>query len=344
MVALKAAQAAGFVKSPPTDCHAALVYGTDAGLVAERASSIARAFAARTTPAGEVIRIDDSDLEDNPDRLIVELQTVSMFGDSKVVRTALGRRINGAVLKGVLDGGPPAARLVVEGGNIKASDAARKIFEATSWAAALPCYGDSERDLGQIIGEMVTQAGRRIGKDAQDLLQSRLGADRALSRGEIEKLLLYVGDREDITIDDIVAVVGDASELAIDNIIMNTAGGRPAIAVRELDRSVAAGDSPQLIITALQRHFRRLHRLRSAMDAGRTFDVAARAMRPPIFYKHKDAIAAQCRMWPAERLLSAMSRIAQTAERARVQSAIDQVLAERLVLELSTMANAGRRR
>ena len=31
------------------------------------------------------------------------------------------------------------------------------------------------------------------------------------------------------------------------------------------------------------------------MDAGKSFDDAARGLRPPLFFKQKDAIAAQCR-------------------------------------------------
>ena len=50
-------------------------------------------MAARENPPGEIIRIEDGDLEDDPDRLAVELQTMPMFGGRKVVRTTTSRRI-----------------------------------------------------------------------------------------------------------------------------------------------------------------------------------------------------------------------------------------------------------
>ena len=305
----------------------------------ENAPSTSRDFSpGAPDPPGEIIRIDDSDLDDNPDRLLIELQTVSMFGDAKVVRTTLGRRINGALLKTALEDRPLACDLVVEGGNLKASDGARKAFEATSWAAAVPCYPDSERDLAGMVRDIVQENDFKIASDALELLISRIGADRALSRGEVEKLLLYVGSPREITTSDVEAIVGDASEMAIDTIVSCAADGRAALAVRELDRSVAAGESPQVVIGALQRHFRRLHRLRCALDAGKLFDDAARTLRPPIFFKQKDAVAAQCRRWTAGRLTTAMARIGETAGKARRNSQLELVLAERLVLELATMA------
>ena len=74
---------------------------------------------------------------------------------------------------------------------------------------------------------MLGAAGLTITPEARELLLSRLGADRALSRSEIEKLALYAGGKGTIEIDDVEAVVGDASELAIDTMIMAAAAAMP---------------------------------------------------------------------------------------------------------------------
>ena len=338
MVAIKAGQAQQFAKSPPEDCCAVLVYGSDVGLVSELCGQVAKAFAGRVEPAGEIIRMDDADLEQESDRLTIELQTLPMFGGPKVVRATMGRRINAAALKAILDDGPPAAHLVVEAGNLRPTDAARKAFESHGWSAALACYSDDERDLSGLISDMVAAAGRTIERDASAALLERLGADRALSRGEIEKLILYVGEAGSITIQDVDAIVGDASELATDQIVAAAAQGDARVATRELDRSVAGGDSPQMIIAAMQRHFRRLHRLRSAMDQGKSFDDAARQLRPPIFFKQRQQVAAECRIWPTRRLQTALQRISEMAKMARRNSQLEATLAERLLLEIATMA------
>ncbi len=342
MVAIKAARAEAFAKSPPDNCSAVLIFGTDVGLCSERTQQVSRALANRSDPPGDVIRIEDSDLEQDPDRLGVELGTVSMFGGTQVVRVSLGRRINANLLKAILENGAPAAQLVVEAGNLKPSDAIRKLFESTAWAAALPCYADDQRDLGGLVGEMVSGAGKSIDAQAKELVLSRLGADRALSRGEIEKLILFVGDKPAIGVDDVDAVVGDASELAIDSIVNAAAGGQPLAAIHEFNRSVSAGESPQVVISALQRHFRRLHRLRAGIDEGKSFDDAAKMLRPPIFFKQKASFGDQCRRWPSERLLSATNRISEVAKLARTKSNMETVLAERLLLELATMAKLSR--
>lgn len=63
MVAVKAHQAQSFLKPPGPRQSAILFYGTDAGLVAERARALATLIAQREDPHGEIIRLDDADLD-----------------------------------------------------------------------------------------------------------------------------------------------------------------------------------------------------------------------------------------------------------------------------------------
>ncbi|WP_072395958.1 DNA polymerase III subunit delta [Hyphomicrobium sp. CS1GBMeth3] len=341
MVAVKAHQAQAFVSSPDPKIRAVLFFGSDAGLVGERAQALAKASAARFDPPGELIRLDDADLDSDPDRLVVELGTVPMFGGPKIVRTTASRKVTAAALKPLLEGGGLEGMLIVEAGNLRPDEAMRTLFEKSPLAAAVACYADAAQDLEGLIREMVREAGAKISADASQALVERLGADRALSRGEIEKLLLYVGGGREIGIEDIEAVVGDVSELAIERITFAAAAGQMQRAVAECGRAVSAGESPQAIIAATQRHFQRLHRARATVDRGSSLDDALRQMRPPLHFKQKDAFAAQCRMWTTPRLTEALKRISTAARSARLAGGLDEPLAERLLMGLAMLAREG---
>lgn len=344
MVAIKAQQAEVFSKIPDKNIIAVLVYGPDAGLVSERARSITDAFAKREGGDAEVIRIEESDLDGDGDRLAIELQTIPMFGGGKVVRTTAGRKINAAMFKDLFSGGALAAGLVCEAGNLKATDALRKLFESTGWAAAVPCYADGDREIAGLVRHVLQEAGLRIDRDANDVLVARLGADRALSRGEIDKLVLYCVGRETVTVADIEAIVGDATDAGLEHIAIAAASGKPDQVVAEFDRAVNAGENPQAIILVALRHFQRLHRIRAAMDAGKSADEAFRALRPPVHFSLRDAINAQCRLWSTAALSEALLRINETAQQARLNSAMDAVLGERLMFNLAAHVAPRKRR
>ena len=338
MVAVKAHQAEAFLKAPGPSVPAVLFYGTDAGLVSERAARLAAVVAARDNPPGEIIRIEDTDLDNDPDRLAIELQTIPMFGGSKVVRAAAGRRITAAALEPFIAGNRLAATLIVEGGNLRTTDSLRTLFEKAGKAAAVACYPDEAHDLETLVRDILKSHGLAITPEARDLLVTRVGADRALSRGEIEKLALYAAGKSEIDACDIEAIVGDASQLAIDRILEGAAAGDTKRAVTEYARALAAGESPQMIIAAAQRHLERLHRIRSDIDQGRSFEDAIRQLRPPIHFKQKDSLGLQCRLWSTARLSEALSRAAAAAKAARLSTALEEPIAEELLIGIAGAA------
>jgi DNA polymerase-3 subunit delta len=221
--------------------------------------------------------------------------------------------------------------LILEAGHLKPDDALRQLFEKPAHAAAIACYGDEAGDLASLLREVLGAARLSIAPDAQELLLSRLGADRALSRGEIEKLALYAHGKARIEAEDVEAIVGDASELAI----VAAASGDAARAVGEFQRVVDSGESAQGVILAAQRYMQRLHRVRVALDAGKSFEDVVRALRPPLFFKHKTRFGAQTRMWSAAMLTEAMADIAEAAKAARLSSTLEDEIAERLLWSLA---------
>ena len=261
-------------------------------------------------PPGDILRIEDADLEVEPDRLLVEAQTIPMFGGPKVIHTRASRRVTAQVLQPLLQEGALAGALVVEAGNLRPDNSLRLLFEKSANAAAIACFADESRTLDSIISETLEQAGITITRDARQALLARLGADRALTRGELEKLVLYTRGKSQIDIDDVDAIVGDASELAIETVVLAAASGEARRAVQELDRVIAAGESPQTVIAAVQRHMQRLHRLRASLESGHSMDAALRQLRPPVHFKTRPRLEAQCRMWAIENLNAALSRIA----------------------------------
>jgi DNA polymerase-3 subunit delta len=338
MVAVKAHQAEAFLKAPGPSVPAVLFYGTDAGLVSERAAKLAAVVAARDNPPGEIIRMEDADLDGDPDRLAVELQTIPMFGGSKVVRATAGRRITAAALEPFIAGDRLAATLIVEGGNLRPTDTLRTLFEKAPKAAAVACYPDEAHDLETLVRDTLKGHGLAISPEARDLLLTRIGADRALSRGEIDKLALYAAGKSEIDVSDVEAIVGDASQLAIDRVLDGAVGGDAKRAVAEYARALAAGESAQTIILAAQRHIEKLHKIRSDIDQGRSFEDAVRQLRPPIHFKQKDAIGLQCRLWTTARLSEALARASAAAKAARLSAPLEEAIAEELLIGLAAAA------
>ncbi len=338
MAAVKGQQIDSYLKSLPPKHRAALIFGTDPGAVSDRAAQLSKALSTASNPPGEILRLDEADLEQNPDRLAIELRTVSMFGGPPVVRVSNSRRVNGAMISALLTGVPLEGYLIVEAQNLKPDDALRALFEKSDTAVAVACYPDEARDLDSLVSDVLNARRMTMTADARRLLVSRLGADRSLSRNEIEKLALYALNSVEITETDVDAIIGDASELAIDKVITAVASGNATEALLECDRLLTSGESPQTVIILTQRYFQRLHRIRSGLDAGGSLDAIIRALRPPLHFKLKNEIGAQVRDWTMPKLTRALARISDAQRASRGGSMSEELVTEQLLLDLSRLA------
>jgi DNA polymerase-3 subunit delta len=335
MVAYKSHTVASFLKSPNPACRAVLVYGPDAGLVAERASMLARLFARRGEGNTEIVRLDDRDLAEDPGRLEVELRTASMFAAQSVVRVTAGPRLDTTSLKALLatEFDNP---LIVEAGNLRPDSGLRKLFEAHKTAAALPCYG-SDSALAGLIDAELAEAGLTIDRETRDYLMTRLGADQALSRSEVVKLALYAQGKGRVSHEDIEAVVGDAARTGLENFVYAASGGDAKAALSELQRLAAAGTDRSSALSALGRHFTQLHRVATGMAGGQTAGEALRSLRPPPRPKAREhAFLAHCKRWGAARLARALPLIQDTVRRTRRSPELEGPFAEHLVLTLTS--------
>jgi DNA polymerase III subunit delta len=341
VVAVKAGQANSYLKSLDAKVRAILFFGPDAGLVSERSARLAQHWAALDKPPGEILRFDDEVLADDPDRLMVELGTLPMFGGRKVIRAIAGRRIDGKSLAAVVDQGGADAFLVVEAGNLLPSSELRQLFEKATSAAAIACYADDQAAVGLVIDEVLRAHRMTIDPAARAALVHRLGADRALTRNEIEKLALYAHGRDKITEDDVDMIVGDAADLALDAIVNLAASGKVTEALADTARAWAAGESAQVLIGAIQRHLLRLHKARVAMDNGASLDTILRQQRPPLNFKMQPIFSGQCRAWSIAALTTALRLTSEAALAARLKSDLEEALAERLVLNVGYLARGG---
>ncbi|NJM33804.1 MAG: DNA polymerase III subunit delta [Rhodomicrobium sp.] len=335
MAAIKSTDVPNFLKSTGAKIDAFLVHGSDAGQASDIAKTIAIQLTGTSAPPGEIIRLSDQDLAQAPGRLASEARSLPMFGGRPVIAVKHGPQLTPALFEELLDGSPLAAFIVVEAGSLKKDAKIRQIFEKAKNAAAVACYPADARSLQQLIREDVCAANLAIAPDALERLTHLLGGDWAVSRSEIAKLILYVGDERDITLAHVEAVVGDASAHAFDAAITETMSGRTAEALHQLDGLAASGTPATVFLTLLLAHLQKLHALLAAMERGESFDTAAGRLRPPLHFRQKDAMKAQARSWALDDMAAAIAAGQETLRQTRLKPGLDHELVSDFILRLA---------
>ncbi len=236
------------------------------------------------------------------------------------------------------------ALVVLEGPAIASRSKLRTVLEAAADGAAIGCYPEEGRALEETIRETLRANGAGIEPDALSWLSQQLGADRASTRAELEKLALYVGPGNRVDLDAAMTCVGDLAGLSLDDALFAATTGDVATADRALEAAVAEGAAPVQVLRAALGHLQRLHRARLAMDEqGLAAADAVKGIRPPVFYQKVGAFTRSLGLWPAATLTAAMAALAEAERGCKRTGWPDQALCRNAMLTLARRSAAASR-
>jgi DNA polymerase-3 subunit delta len=335
MAALKGSDIDRFVKKPDRRFGVVLVYGPDIGLVHERSRIIARSLVNDPDDAFQLIRIDGDDLGGEISRIVDEANALGLFGGTRAVWVRLGSRQIQAALDPLLST-KPENPVVIEAGDLPAKHPLRIAVEKTAHAVALPCYIDDGQAIPRLIDDVLAEHRLRASADARALMVSLLGADRLLSRSEIEKLALYARGKATVEVDDVEAVMADASALATDMLTDAVFIGDTSAADSALRRSLKEGQDAGVIVGAMLRHALLLAKSRLALDKGVSMSDVERNGR--VFYKRSAVFQSQLKLWTLNSLESAITTLGEAQAACRKSAALGESLASRACLTLAIAA------
>jgi DNA polymerase III subunit delta len=340
---LPAQRIEGFLRRPDPAVIAVLLYGPDQGLVRERADRLVATVAGDVTDPFRVADVAADSLKDDPARLRDEAAALPFSGGRRVVRIREGKDVLTNAVRNLLEVGGGGGLVVVEAGDLGPRSPLRQIFESESNAAALPCYVDEGDALRRVIEADLTAHGMAIAEEAMDYLASHLGADRGVTRSELEKLALYKGAGV-IEVDDVLAVVGDAGAVSLDTIAYAACGGDSGLLDRGLATAFAEGLSAISLLRAVARHLQRLFEARAAVAAGGSADQAMATLRPAVFYRQRASFRAQMDLWDVARLTDGLLVLTNTELDCKRTGAPQKLLCQRALFRLAELARPPRGR
>jgi len=343
MTLLRGAEQERFLSKPDSNRSIVLLFGPDSGRVAERASKLASNLADGDELA--VARFEEAYLAAEPDRLVSEVCAGSLFTDRRIIRIrAGGNRSIGSSLETVLKDPPESTWLIIEAGDLRKSAPLRRICERSPRAAAIGCYPDNDASLDLLIDAEISSAGASIEPEAKTTLAGLLGADRAASRSEIQKLCLFVGSGGVITTEAVDTSVGDGAVFAVDQTVDAVALGDQRALDQGIRRLLAAGTAASTIGAAAERHFVQLHSLRSGIENGKSISLVLQSLRPPVFPSRRAILERQLRLWRLEELNEVLSRIQRAMIESRLHLSVGTAAVNRALIGIAARAEQLSRR
>ncbi len=187
--------------------------------------------------------------------------------------------------------------------------------------------------LPRAIQSMASERGKKIDSEAVRALMDLAGDEMLGLEQELEKVMLFVGDKPLIGRDDVLEAVADVKEGNVFEFTDAIGARDTAGALLCLRRMIEQGQEPLMILGMVLRHFRIIWKIHKRLEDGQTPGVIAKGLRLNEWILKKNYLP-QTKKFPPEALGGITSLLAELDLKMKSTRSDKDVLFERAVINL----------
>ena len=246
---------------------------------------------------GNIERFDENEILNNFESFISSLINKSFFEESKLI---LVSRVSEKITKlvdEVLERKIKDITFILNAGNLEKKSKVRKIFEKEKNLICVPFYKDDNRTLMQIANNFFRNNKIPISQEIVNLIVERSSGDRVNLNNELNKISLFILNKEKITIDEVIKLTNLAENYSISELADNCLSKNIKKINKIFNENVFSVDDCILIVRTLLSKSKRLLEIKKINSTNKNLEQIISNYKPPIFWKDKEIVKSQALKW-----------------------------------------------
>ena len=246
---------------------------------------------------GNVERFDESEILNNFENFISSLINKSFFDDLKLIIIS---RVSEKIVKLIdelLDRKINDVTIVLNAGSLEKKSKLRSIFEKDKKLICVPFYKDDNRTLVQLANNFFKNNKISISQEIVNLIVERSSGDRINLNNELNKISLFLLNKEKINIDEVIKLTNLAENYSISEIADNCLSKNIKKINKIFNENVFSVDDCILIVRTLLSKSKRLLEIKKISSSNKNIEQIISNYKPPIFWKDKEIVKNQAYKW-----------------------------------------------
>ncbi|WP_395463523.1 DNA polymerase III subunit delta [Wolbachia endosymbiont of Cantharis cryptica] len=248
----------------------------------------------------------------SPGLLLSELANISMFTNKKLIKLI---NVSGGIskeLKNVLDYNTGGHYVMMIANDLPYNSATKSYMESSKIFGVVACYKDSNSNLYDIISSYLKQNDIKYTNEIIYHLQSYFNHSKLPIYSELEKLVLYLGERKGLEPADIELCFSTFGNdyVTLDNLCS-------AIANKDMARFIKISDtlilqenfSPIALIRIISNYFLRLENVLLSIQGGMNEQAAIDQLNPPLFFKQLQSFKSHLKIFQLSELKKILEKL-----------------------------------
>tara|TARA_Y100000741_G_C18232789_1_gene550492 strand:- start:110 stop:1108 length:999 start_codon:yes stop_codon:yes gene_type:complete len=173
----------------------------------------------------------------------------------------------------------------------------RNFFEKEKIALIVPFYEDNLQTLITIAKKILSENKINLSQENLNFIIERSQGDRISLKNELQKIVLLSKDKTKIDLNDISKITNLNENYSASELVDNCLCKNRKKTLNILNENIPSTEDNILILRTFLNKLKRLRKLRMNFNGSNNIDQTINSFKPSIFWKEKDLIKQQIKMW-----------------------------------------------
>ncbi len=185
----------------------------------------------------------------------------------------------------------------------------RSFFEKEKNLVCVPFYLDTYQSLSYLINNFFKKLKISVSQEITNIIIERSNYDRLNLRNELNKIQCYAKDKQKITLENIIKLTNLTENNNISELVDFCLAKNERKTLRIINENNFSSDDSILIIRTFQNKVKRLINLKEEINKNNNIENVISTFKPPIFWKDKEIVKLQIKIWPYGRIQKLLNTI-----------------------------------
>lgn len=236
------------VFSPSCSLWGGIFYGPDTGAVFRSIQEIIKILQIQPN---DIVSLTTDLMKETPFLFFDEINAMSLFGGRRLVWVKNPQDSFVKDLESYSSQQKSNSFLIISSSSINTKSSLVRLCDSLENFISVGFYPENRQELKQTILNTLSQNAFVIQSSAVELLTSYLGADKGSTLSELEKLMLYMGEKRQIEEKDVWTCVGNGSVATIDDLMYSCLNGQHFLVQKNLSFLLQEGNDPITLIRSM---------------------------------------------------------------------------------------------
>jgi len=305
-----------------------LLYGQNSGLIEEIIDKDLKPFFSKN-----IFKYDESEILSNISAFKDGLVNKSFFENDKLI---IINRVSDKILdivKEICDKKDENLKIILKSGILEKKSKLRNFFEKSKNLIIIPFYEDTHQSLLFLAQNFFKENKIKISSQNINYIIENSKGNRINLKNELEKIKNFSQKKLSIELNEIIKLTNLAENYSISELTDQCLARNKKKTLNILNENNPSPEDNILILKNFLYKLKRLKKLKLELENKNNTDTVISSYKPPIFWKDKDIIKQQLKIWSLPQIKSLINKTNDTELLVKKNSQASNQIVNNFILE-----------